>query len=208
MDRVWGRLGGAAVAAAAALAGPALASCPAGAEAGRAGVTVRMDDGSVSHYAVDADGMVTEEALFDDPDIDGYRVHALYGLFVVDEYDLVDGAPEPSTRERQSFSLGLKGLPAPAPGLVWQGNTVVTVGDEPTFRREVSVALGLPETVDYGGCVYDSWPATVRHRDDSDDYVLSFDYLPDLQIAVFRAYADFGGEVDRYTPLSIEARPR
>lgn len=187
------------------LAGAA-GACPAGAEDAARGVTVVYDDGSISHYTRTADGVVIEETLFDDPDIDGYRVHALHGLYVLEEYDLIAGAPDPVSRERQSFEVGLKELPQPAPGLTWQGAVEVTTEGEPPFARTVSVAMRQPETVSYGGCSYDSWPAFLRHHDEVEDYMIALDYLPALEIAVFRGFAEVGGEVDRYTPVSIALR--
>jgi hypothetical protein len=187
------------------LAGPA-GACPTGEDAARAGVTVTYDDGSVSHYRRDADGVVTEESLFDDPEIDGYRVHALYGLYVLEEYDLIGGAADVVTRERQSFADGLKALPRPAPGLAWQGMAEVTMEGLAPFPREVTVTMGAPATVRYGACSYESWPAELRHRDEADEYTVTLDYLPALGIAVFRAYSGTDGGTDSFTPLSIEAR--
>ena len=196
---------GLAAVAAIGLAGAA-AACPSGPEAAAQGVTIVYDDGSVSHYSRDADGVVTEEALFDDPEIDGYRVHALHGLYILEEYDLVGGVPDAVSRERQSFAVALKDLPLPAPGLNWQGDVEVTVEGEPAFPRTVSVVMRQPETVAYGSCSYESWPVILRHHDEIDDYLIALDYLPALEITVFRGFAERGGEVDRYTPVSIAPR--
>ena len=184
----------------------AAGACPSGSEDAARGVTVVYDDGSVSHYWRNADGVVVEEALFDDPEIDGYRVYALHGLYVLEEYDLVGGAPDPASRDRQSFAVALKDLPLPAPGLSWQGVVEVTMEGEPPFARTVTVVMRQPETVSYGACSYESWPVLLRHQDEVEDLMIALDYLPALEITVFRGFAEVGGEVDRYTPVSIELR--
>ncbi len=186
----------------ASLPGGAIA-CPDGAEAARSGIVISYDDGSVSTYRRGGDGIVTEITLYDDPDVDGYVVVALHGLYVMEEYDLIRGVPDSATHERQSFELALKALPAPAPGLSWTGAARVAIGAEPARPREVSLSVGAAERVSYGGCGYDSWPVVLRHRDADEDYVLGLDYLPSMGIAVLRSFADFGGPADSYTPLSI-----
>jgi hypothetical protein len=191
-----------AAAAAAAVGGGALA-CPEGFEASAAGVAVRYDDGAVSTFRRDRDGVVTEINLFDDPDIDGYGVIAFHGIFVIEEYDLIDGAPDPDNHERQRFDVGLKALPAPAPGLSWTGTAQVVVGNADAFGREVNLSIGAAERVSYGACSYESWPVVLRHRDIGDDYVIGMDYLPLLGIAVMRSFADFGSPADSYTPVDI-----
>lgn len=189
------------------LAAPAVA-CPMGEAAARAGVTVTYDDGSVSHFRRAADGVVTEEALFDDPEIDGYRVRALYGLYVLEEYDLIGGVADAVTRERLSFAGGLEALPQPAPGLAWQGVAEVTMEGLVPFPREVTLRMGAAGTVEYGGCRYARWPAELRHRDEDEAYTLTLDYLPELGIAVLRAFTEADGGSDRFTPVAIEARVR
>jgi len=188
-------------------AGGALAQdCPDGIEAAMAGVTIVYDDGAVTHYQLLGDGTVIEETEADEfgP---GFVVRALYGIFVVDEHDLTDdGRPDESTRSIQDFGLDMSALPAPAPGLRWSGETTVKYAGEPAFSRQVTVAADRMTSVDYGGCVYDSLPVVLRHRDDVEDLLLGFDWLPSLEIAVFRSFADFGQPADRYEPLTITAR--
>lgn len=183
-------------------------ACPDGPEAARAGVVVSYDDGSATSYRRDGDGFVTEITLFAEPEGEGYGVVALHGLYMVEEYDILRGQPDASTRERQRFDLGLKALPLPAPGLGWSGAAHVAFGPDPEIPREVSLAIGSPERVSYGGCGYESWPVLLRHRDAAEDYMLGLDYLPSLGIAVLRSYAEFGDTPESYNPTGIAAATR
>jgi hypothetical protein len=197
------RLHRVAICAAVALAGLPAGACPDGSEAARAGVAVSYDDGGVSTYRRGVDGMVEEVTLFDADGTDGYGVLAFLGVYLLEEFDLVDGQKELTRLERQRFATELKALPAPAPGLEWSGTSEVVVGDAPAIPRDVSLRVGQPERVDYGGCVYDSWPAVVRHHDANDDYLLGFDYLPTLGIAVLRSFTNAGEGPQTYLPVGV-----
>jgi len=188
---------------AAALAGPALANCPGPADAAGAGVVLTYDDGSTTRLRLLADGVVEDLTWYGDPDGDGYLVVALYGLYTLDDVGLVDGQPDEEVREVQTFADPLKALPKPQPRLDWTGKARVVAGTSPAFDRDVSLVVGTPGRVEYGGCAYESFPATVRHRDFEADVVIRFDYLPALGIAVLRALGDHGGDEDSYNPVSI-----
>lgn len=181
------------------------ATCPDGVEATRQGVVVTYDDGTVSSYRRGPDAMVDEVTLFEAGGSDGYGVVSFHGLYLVEEYDLVDGEKDLDEVERQSFAAGLKALPVPAPGLNWTGAAEVTFGVAAAIPREISLTIGLPEQVLYGACSYESWPALLRHRDAVEDYRLGFDYLPALGIAVLRSYAEEGAPAESYVPVAIAA---
>ena len=187
------------------LAFPALADCPGADQAAAAGVIVGFDDGSTSHLRLLTDGMVEDLTWYEAPGGDGYRVRALFGLYTVEDVGLEGGLADEAGREIQTFAEPIGSLPAPAPRLAWSGQARVVPGDDEAFDREVSVAVGLPEQVNYGGCRYESLPAAVRHRDDLDDVIMRFDYLPALGVAVLRALGDYGGAEDSYAAVSIRA---
>lgn len=194
----------------AALALPAagVAACPEGRPAAMAGIVVTYDDETETTYRLESDGRVVERTMFDVEHGDGYDVISLHGFFVLEEYDLVGGMPALSTRERNEFEGGLAALPAPEPGLDWSGTATHFPPDDDPLPRTVTVRIGSAEEVRYGDCVYESWPVTVDHADAIDEYGLAFDYLPSLEIAVFRAFVEPGFPPDVYTPVSIRAAGR
>jgi hypothetical protein len=163
-------------------------ACPDGPEAARSGVVVSYDDSSVTTYVRNADGFVTETTRFADPEVEGYGVVALHGLYMVEEYDLLRGVPDSSGAERQRFESGLKALPVPAPGLSWTGVAQVAFGADPEIAREVGLSIGAAGRIAYGGCGYESWPVVLRHRDETEDYLLGM---------------DFGAPAESYTPTGI-----
>ena len=200
---------GGALALALAGTGGALAqACPDSRADALAGLTVVYDDGEVVHYTLSEDNILTEltEATAYDP---AWVVRALFGIYELEIHDLTeDGQIDLPTVERIDFGIPLTDLPAPAPGLRWSGDVTVKYVDEPPFPRTVSVAADQPGRVSYGGCSYDSLQVFVRHRDDEEDMVMGFDWLPQLGIAVYRSFADFGEAADIYTPVSITRRQK
>lgn len=190
------------------LAATAAAACPEGRAAALAGVVVVYDDEAETTYRLEADGRLFERTLFD-PDMgDGYDVVSLHGIYVLEEYDVIDGMPALSTRERTEFEGGLAVLPAPAPGLEWEGTATHFPPYDDPHPRTVRVRIGEAGTVRYGDCAYESWPVSVDHVDATDGYGMGFDYLPALEIAVFRAHISPGYEPDSYTPVAIRPLAR
>ena len=180
--------------------------CPQARADALAGLTIVYDDGDVVHFTLSDDNILTEvtEATGDEP---AWVIRAVYGLYELEIHDLTeDGEIDLPTVERMDFAVPLSELPAPEPGLRWTGEMTVKYVDELPFPRTVWVAADQPGTVSYGGCTYDSLQVFVRHRDDDDDTVLGFDWLPALGIAVYRSFADFGGRPDISTPVAITLR--
>ncbi len=188
------------------VAGAAVASCPAGPDALNAGIVVRYDDGSVSTFRAGEDGVIVEEAVYNDPDND-YDVdviRALFGIYEIESIGISGGLPVPDSVVRRTFDTPLSDLPRPGPDLRWTGTTQVTYGLDPAVTAEITVAAGVAQRVDYGDCGYDSVLIVLREVDPDGEHSLAFDWLPDLGIAVFRAYSEPGDPPDLYTPVSIE----
>jgi hypothetical protein len=189
-------------------AGAAGASCPAGPDALSTGIVVRYDDGSVSTFrSGDENGVVVEEAIYNDPDhdVDADIYRTLFGIYELEAIGMQGGAPVPDTVVRRSFAASTADLPRPTPGLVWTGSAQVTYGADPALTAEITVTVGAEQRVGFGGCTYDSLTVLVREVDPETESVLVFDWLPDLGIGIYRSYAEPGGEPELYTPLSIEA---
>ena len=193
--------GGVRIAAVALLLPAAAVACPDAGDMAAGGVEVTLDAGAVARLMPAGDGMVVDETVTEDGE--GYRITALHGLWVIEEVDILGGLPDPEEAERLEWAGGLDTLPAPEPGLAWSGTAEVTLDGLPPFAREVTVTVGAAETVEYGGCSYESWPARVANSEDIGDYALLYDYLPLLGVAVLRAYEFEGEPPDRLTPIAI-----
>jgi hypothetical protein len=190
----------------------AAAACPTGPPAPGEALELRTATGHVMEIAIRDDGLqVTDLYLPEDPDI-ADRFVALHGIFEVEMVEVEDGEPV-GIVELGIFPETLDGLPAPEPGLAWEGQSVTTyLGGDETFPRTISLSVGEPSALSYGDCAYNALPVSVETRivypDMTEHYTETHDFIGALGIAVLRGFGDVGASLERLDPVSIDLRAR
>ena len=158
-------------------AAPALAQtgCPTAADRDR-GIRLDFSTGGSEVYRPAAAGVVTVNGV--DNDGGGYRFELAHGAMLLVYEDVIDGAPDPSTRARYDYGLTPAQMPVPVPGGTWASDVTVTAGTE-VYDEAQSMIWGKRQTVTIGDCAYQGFDVRISY-DTASNYVENLMYLPDL----------------------------
>lgn len=195
------------------LAASGAVACPSAPPAPGEVIRVEYASGDALLVALREDGLQISDFVEADFEDEIYREVGLHGLHVV-EMVLVD--EEGAVIDRPEFVVfgdAAETLPAPEPGLTWEGTAAGSdMGGDTVWPRRISLAIGAETEVDYGGCTYAAWPV---ERETETDYpegrerlAERLDYLPDLGIAVLRRIEEEGFAPEVLDPETIVLEDR
>jgi hypothetical protein len=178
----------------------ALAQCPTVADM-QTGIRFSVDHTDSETFRTLGPGLV--EAIYRYED--GYSVRSLLGqgVYLLELVDLVDGAPDISTRTTYGFPQNAEDLPVPQPGASLSFDVVMN--EAGSLNRDTQVYSVGSETVQvFGTCQYRMLPIEVRYPLMDETTVDLLHYLPELGLAYLAGgtYED-GSSV--YTYHAIEA---
>lgn len=190
----------------AALAPPAaFAQCPASPEDLATGISLTFADGTSSVMSRDDDGLIVEQAEYNDGSGLGFRSLSKYGFAIVELSDTENGEPILVSVERYEYlPLGLDIFTAPTDEAMMFGTTRVTLfPDGKRLEEEVTYQTRFYEERDWGGCRYRVLPIHIARFASDDSSVEVYDYIPDLEAAILVAILEADVAVMDASPVSI-----
>lgn len=186
--------------------GAALAECPVDMSDSADGVYVSFADFFVRYDRL-ADGSVLEHEV-SQADGTGFRVHSIFGAFVLTTSSTRYGAIVTGTTETTDYAVGLDALPTLFPGQTWEGSSVRQHDDGTTKVETMSVTVAPENRMAIGACSYQSWPMQVTTTgNDGGAFVDYLTYLPSLGFAIYHGGADATEVFTPDMPTRISTEP-
>jgi hypothetical protein len=124
------------------------------------------------------------------------------GIYLVELSDLVDGAPDPSTRSTYAFPGRAEDLMLPAPGQSVTYDIAISSGGDLSQERQI-YDFGQPFTINFGACEYEMYPIEIAYQPDDSGTVDLLYYMPALKISIYVG-SDYADGSDRYVYSNIE----
>lgn len=189
----------------AAIGAQAQGTCPTG--VARDGVWLAFSDRSVLTRVL-SDGMVEEiEFAQDGSYVYAYRTLPI-GL-VAESWALENGFASREDREVVSYVGTPAAVPAPAPGVRFDGIETARYPDGSETRSSVNLSVGEARPVTIGGCPYTGMPVDVT-RVDLEGGLPQHDsmmYLVELGLTIYLGFSEGDDPVQNAMPLSIARTP-
>ncbi len=184
---------------------PVLALCPTSPGDLDTGIALSFADGTSSVMSRDGDGLIVEQAEYNDGSGLGFRSRSKYGYAIVELADTENGEPVLVTVERYEYpTLGLGMFTAPTQEATMFGTTRITLfPDGKRLEEEVTYRTRFHEERDWGGCTYRVLPLHVARAQSDDTSIEVYDYIPDLEAAVLVSILEGDVAVMDASPVSI-----
>ncbi len=142
------------------------------------------------------------EAIYSAADDYQSRSMLAQGVYLVELVDLVEGAPDLSTRTTYAFAQRAEELMMPEAGRSVTYDLVVNSDGDLNQERQ-SYSFDQPAKINFGACEYEMIQIEIRYDPDEAETVDLLYYLPELGFSYY-AGSDYLEGSDRYIYSNIE----
>lgn len=177
----------------------AQAGCPTADDLAQ-GITITFADGTVETHRAAREPGVTEVLGSDGAGFE-YRMRLAHGTHLLMYEELVNGRPDPETRQTYEYGVAVVQMPVPEPGGRWVVDVRVTSAEGERTEQQMQAYDAMTTEV-IGGCSYGRIEAVIAY-DTSDFYIEGIHFLPELELG-YLAWSESNGEPSMdLTPVSI-----
>lgn len=184
-------------------------TCPRAEDVAGDGVWIQYDDW-ITHYRRTAPNTIVEISYYEDGSAP-YFIESHFGLYITQDADMKNGAPDPTSHRNHVYPEGIVALPEPEPGVEWKGSMQIRdVGkpDDPALELHTYWMTG-DEPLQIGDCAYTSVRVdAVYNYLDGDGDADEIRYLPDLNISVLTATGKMNKPYDTQYTIRAISRTR